>query len=126
MSKKLIFIRNGKEDLDQLYIRTVDDEVVNPDLGIGYYLYDIDRDIKHKGFKKTWQDGVIASQLNEWYVTSYPCVLDWKQLWFNTEKDKYEIYFIENGKLVNIHDINSFRRAQVIEKLYLSNWFGEQ
>lgn len=124
--KKLIFIRNGKEDLNQLYIRIADGEIVNPELGIGYFLYDIDFDIKYKGFKKTWQDGIIASQLNEWYVTSYPSVLDWHQLWFNTETNRYEIYFIENGKLVNIHDINSFRRAQVIEKLYLSNWFGEK
>ena len=125
--KKLIFIRNGKEELDQLYIRTVDDEVVNPELDIGDYLYDIDRDIRRKGFKKTWQDGIIASQLNEWYVTSYPEVLNWNFLWFDDKTQRYQIYFIEKDKLVWIHDIyEAIRPINNVAKMYLSNLLGEE
>ena len=47
------------EDFVTLMGKTVDGEIVNPDLGIGYYLYDIDLDIKHKGFKKEFKKETI-------------------------------------------------------------------
>lgn len=127
MNKKLIFIRKGKEDLDQIYFRMVDDEIINPELGISYYLYDIDEDIRHEGFKKVWKECKLCGQLNEWYVTSYPEVLDWNYLWYNNEFHKWEIYFIENGKLVNIHDIYpNIKPFTSITRMYLSNLLGEQ
>ena len=127
MNKKLIFIRKGKEDLDQIYFRMVDDEIINPELGIGYYLYDIDEDIRREGFKKVWKECKLCEQLNEWYVTSYPEVLDWNYLWYNNEFHKWEIYFIENGKLVNIHDIYpNIKPFTSITRMYLSNLLGEQ
>ena len=63
---------------------------------------------------------LIGKQLNEWYSTSYPYVLNWPY-WFNKETKRYEIYFVEDGKLVNIHDAiyENLREENDVEKIYL-------
>lgn len=65
--------------------------------------------------------------LYDYIVTTYLSILsahDEKSdpIWWNEEEHKWEIYFIENGKLKNIQEYTDkeLRQAHNIEKLYLT------
>lgn len=104
--KKIIFLINPQEERKIIYKINCGDYDVNKELGIGDYLVDLDDDIAlGKGYKETIKN--IPKELNEWYLTAIPSVLNEKDkkgraLWYDYDKKEWQIYFIDNGKLKNI------------------------
>ena len=115
--KKLIFLRNGEKDAEKL---------MKYDDLICYY---IDGEIQLLGFRN-FEDKISQKEdilENLYTVTTYPCLLslmgnDGNPMWWNENEHKWEIYFVEKGKLKNIQEYTDreLRMAHNIEKLYLS------
>lgn len=117
MNKKLIFLRNGIEDFKSL------------NFGLEPYCYCIDNFINAYGYNKTIDmlnnDNFIYR--TDYVMTSCPTILDARNdesdnIWWNEEEHKFEIFFVEDGKLKNISEYTTreLRKAHNIEKLYLN------
>lgn len=117
--KKLIFLRNGI--LGDNYFKVKDN------LNLSSHFIDIE--FNSIGYNEVLNRLNNSTEFNlyDYIVTTYPSILsahDEKSdpIWWNKEKHKWEIYFIENGKLKNIQEYTDkeLRQAHNIEKLYLT------
>ena len=116
--KKLIFLRNGCFD----YFELIRDKKPNNS-------YDLDLDIKGLGYKKVEErlgNNFESYEQYEYFYTTCPSLLsahDYKAdpLWWNENEHKWEIYFVEKGKLKNIQEYTDreLRIVHNIEHLYL-------
>lgn len=113
--KKLIFLLKPEEDRNYIQSNYKQFGLKHPT-----FICDLDIEIKFGGIFDCEKN--TQKLAYDWYMTSYPHILNW-HIWHNRKTDKMEIYFLVNKKLVNIHELNSFRPSQNIEKLFLSRYF---
>lgn len=119
--RKLIFLRNGNNEYNELYKNKFP---VNE-------LVDLDSIIQVFGFKHLVNN---FPKDYKFFITTYPAVLSinvvdekYNSIWWNEEEHKWEIYFVENGKLkpINEYTNRELRQAHNIENLYLNGGLDE-
>ena len=114
--KKLIFLRDGEEKLNYVWLY----DTINT-----WDTYNLDIWINEHGYKKAVD---FAEKFNcKWFLTTCPTMLH-SINWWNEEEQKFEIYIpTKKGKLKNIQEFTDreLRQAHNVEKLFLGGEFDD-